>query len=361
MKRIFNFNAGPSTLALAVLEKAQQEFVDYQGKGMSILEMSHRSPEYSEVHEQAISLVKELLELPENYTVLYLGGGATLQFSMIPLNLLTKNTSCDFTLTGTWAKKALADAEKVGHVNVVFDGSENNFTRLPDPAELQLDRQSAYLHLTSNETIEGLQWQTWPDAGNVPIVCDMSSDIMSRRLPIEKFGLIYAGAQKNLGPAGVTLVIIRDDVLDACATDLTAYLSYHIHVKKNSMYNTPPVFAIYIIKLVLEGLKQMGGILAAEKLCEQRSSLLYSTINQSAEFYRCPVPGFCRSKMNVVFRLPSEDLEKTFIAEAAQQGMGGLKGHRSVGGCRASIYNSMPIEGVKALTDFMQDFAARHA
>jgi len=344
MNRIFNFNAGPSTLPLAVLEKAQQEFVDYQGKGMSILEMSHRGPEYSHVHQQAVSLVKELLELPDNYSVLFLGGGATMQFSMVPLNLLSQEKSCDFTLTGTWAKKALADAKKVGSVKLVYDGSADNFSSLPDPSDLKLDPQAAYLHLTSNETIGGLQWQSWPDAGQVPLVCDMSSDIMSRHLPPGKFGLIYAGAQKNLGPAGVGLVIIRDDVLDRCFTDLTAYLS----------------FAIYLTKLVLENLKQSGGVKAAAKLCQQRSELLYGTVEQSAGFYRCPVPTLCRSKMNVVFRLPSQDLEKTFIAQAAEQGLGGLKGHRSVGGCRASIYNAMPIEGVEALVDFMQVFASRH-
>ncbi len=360
MNRIYNFNAGPSTLPLPVLEQAQAEFVDYQGRGMSLLEMSHRSPEYDRVHTRCIELLREMLALPANYQVLLLGGGATMQFGMVPLNLLGQGRSCDFTLTGAWAKKALADARKLGKVRMVYDGSEHDFMRLPDPGALDLDPKAAYLHLTSNETIGGVQWQSWPDPGPVPMVCDMSSDILSRPLPIERFGLIYAGAQKNLGPAGLALVIIRDDVLAACVDDLPAYLRYPVHAQKGSLYNTPPVYAIYLTQLVLEWLHQQGGVAAADQLAQQRSGLLYDAIDQSTGFYSCPVSADCRSRMNIVFRLPSEELEQSFISEAQAQGMGGLKGHRSVGGCRASIYNAMPLAGATALADFMRHFAASH-
>lgn len=357
MGRIFNFNAGPSTLPLPVLEKAAGEFVEFNGKGMSIVEMSHRSPDYDAVHTNAMTLIRELLGLPDDYKVLFIGGGATMQFSMIPLNFLPKDKACDFTVTGTWAKKAFADAGKVGKVNVVYDGKEDNYLNLPKPEDLKLDPQAAYLHMTSNETIGGIQWHTFPDAGEVPVICDMSSDFMSRKLPIEKFGLIYAGAQKNAGPAGAAIVIVREDMLERCPDNQLAYLDYKIHAAKDSLYNTPPVFTIYMISLVMEWVKAQGGLAAMEKLADERSGLIYGAMEKDSEFYRCPVPAHCRSKMNVVFRLPSEDLEKQFIAEAAERGMGGLKGHRSVGGCRASIYNAMPVEGAKALADFMGEFA----
>jgi phosphoserine aminotransferase len=358
MSRIFNFSAGPSTLPLEVLQQAQEEFVEFQGAGMSLLEMSHRSPEYSEVHERATALLGQLLGLSEEYTVLFLGGGATLQFSMIPMNLLHgKQTSCDFTVTGTWAKKAVADARKVGQVRVVFDGEADRYTHIPEPSELNLDPNASYLHITSNETIGGIQWHEWPDAGSVPIVADMSSEILSRTLPLERFGLIYAGAQKNLGPAGVALVIIRKDLLERCSTHLTAYLSYRIHAEKGSRYNTPPVYPIYICKLVLERLVALGGVEEMERRSDAKSSVLYGAIDGSGGFYRSPIPARCRSKMNVVWRLPSEALEQRFIAEAAENTLSGLKGHRSVGGCRASIYNAMPAEGVDALAQFMAEFA----
>jgi phosphoserine aminotransferase len=360
MSRVYNFNPGPSTLPLPVLEKAQEELVEYQGKGMSILEMSHRSPEYTEVHNRATALLKELLEIPDDFTILFLAGGATLQFSMVPFNLLGGGKSCDFTLTGRWALKAYADASKIGKVNVVYDGEASNYSTLPDPSELTLDPDAAYLHLTSNETIGGVQWHEWPDAGDVPFVCDASSDLLSRPLPLEKFGIIYAGAQKNLGPAGTTVVIIRNDLLEACADDLTAYLSYKIHAKKGSLYNTPPVFAIYMSMLGLEWLEEQGGLPAAQQRAETRWSLLNDAIEGSGGFFRTPVPAHCRSRMNVVFRLPTEELERQFIAEAKERGLHGLKGHRSVGGCRASIYNAMPIEGAEALSAFMNEFAAEH-
>ena len=360
MSRIYNFSAGPCTLPLPALEEAQREFVDYQGKGMSLIEMSHRSKEYDAVHMGALELVRELLGLPDNYKVLLLGGGATLQFSMVPMNLLREGQSCDFTVSGSWAKKAVADARKVGKVNVVFDGADSNFMTLPKPGAMQLDPKASYLHLTSNETIGGVEWWNWPDSGDVPLVCDMSSDFMSRPFPVDKFGLIYAGAQKNVGPAGLGVVIIRDDLLERCNPDVTAYLSYPTHAGKDSLYNTPPVFTIWMMKLTLEWLKSQGGLAAAEKMAIERSSLLYDAIERNSSFYNCPVDPDCRSRMNVVFRLPSEDLEKRFVEDALAEGMSGLKGHRSVGGCRASIYNAMPLEGAKALADFMDAFAKKH-
>lgn len=357
MSRKFNFYAGPATLPLPVLEQIRDEMVDYQGMGISLIETSHRSKEYDEVHTGAILLVKELLSVPDNYKILLLGGGATLQFSMIPLNFLGEGQSCDFAVTGSWAKKAYGDSKKRGTVNVLFDGAENNFTKIPDASSLTVTPGAAYLHITSNETIQGIEWHSFPDTGDVPLIADMSSDIMSRSLPVEKFGMIYAGAQKNLGPAGVALVILREDLLKRCPDTLTAYLNYKTHVDKNSLYNTPPVFAIYTVKLVLEWVKAQGGLSAMEEMAEKRSSMIHDTMAQSNGYYSCPVDEASRSKMNVVFRLPNEDLEKKFIEEAKNEGMIGLKGHRSVGGCRASVYNAMPVEGAEKLAAFMRKFA----
>lgn len=361
MNRKYNFYAGPAALPVEVLKQIQEEMVDYKGMGLSLIETSHRSKEYDLVHNEAVSTIQELLGLPQNYKVVFLGGGATLQFSMVPLNFLTDGKTCDFTLTGSWAKKAYADAKKVGNVNVVFDGAEYKYMKLPDASSLKTNSDAAYLHITSNETIQGIQWQQFPDTGSVPLIVDMSSDMMSRPLPVEKFSMIYAGAQKNLGPAGVTLAIIRDDLLQRCPSTLTAYLNYKTHADSNSLYNTPPVFAIYALKLVMEWVKKQGGLTAMATLAEEKSSLLYNTIDQSNGYYSCPVEKANRSKMNVVFRLQNETLEKKFIEEATKEGMLGLKGHRSVGGCRASIYNAMPVEGVKALTDFMKNFAEKNS
>jgi phosphoserine aminotransferase len=360
VSRIHNFSAGPCTLPLPALESAAAELVDYQDTGMSLIEMSHRSKPYDAVHQNAIALVKELLGLPDNYQVLFLGGGATMQFGMIAMNLLHGGKSCDFTLTGAWAKKAYADAKKIGTVNVIYDGKETNYLELPDPATLNVNADAAYLHMTSNETIGGIEWHAFPDTGDVPIVCDMSSDIMSRGIPVEKFGLIYAGAQKNLGPAGMALVIIRDDVLAKCPDDLVAYLSYKLHADKGSLYNTPPVFCIYMLEKVLSWVKEQGGLDAMDKMAAERSDIIYKAIDESDGYYASPVAASCRSRMNIVWRLKSEELEKKFIAESAAQGLSGLKGHRSVGGCRASIYNAMPVAGAQALADFMADFAKKN-
>ncbi len=360
MTRKFNFYAGPATLPLPVLEQIRDEFVDYKGMGLSLVETSHRSKVYDGIHHQAMALVHELLGVPDNYKVLFLQGGATLQFAMVPLNLLGKGEHCDFTVSGRWAQKAYDDTAKLGSVQVLFDGAEDHYTSLPDPVSLKVSPGSAYLHLTSNETIGGIQWQQWPDTGAVPIVADMSSDILSRRIPVEKFGLIYAGSQKNLAPAGATVVIIRDDLLEKSQDNLPVYLSYKIHAQKDSMYNTPPVFVVYALKLVLEWVKSVGGIEEMERRADERANAIYDVIDTYPDFYHSPVARKDRSKMNVVFRLPSEDLEKRFVAETEAANMLGLKGHRSVGGCRASLYNSMPVEGAHALADFMKAFVGKY-
>lgn len=359
MKRIFNFSAGPCTLPLEVLQQAQEQFVDYQGSGMSLIEMSHRGKIVDGVHNQALALMKELLGVPDTHQVLFLGGGATLQFSMVPMNLLHGGKSADYANSGAWAKKAIADAKLLGKVNVTFDDKASNYSTLPDPGAVEVSEGAAYYHLTSNETIGGIQWQGWPTLG-VPLVADMSSDIMSREIPFEKFGLIYAGAQKNIGPAGVSVVIIRKDVLEACPDGLPVYLGYKGHAKENSMLNTPPVFQIWIIKLVLEWLKGKGGLAWASEMAKKRSGVLYDAIAGHGAFYRSPVDAKVRSTMNVVWRLPSEELEAKFVAEAKAAGFDGLKGHRSVGGIRASIYNAMPLEGVTGLAGFMADFAKKN-
>lgn len=356
MKRAFNFYAGPATLPPAVLEQAQRELVDYRGAGMSIMETSHRSAIYDEVHQACIDGIINLLGVPESHTVLLLGGGATLQFAMVPMNLANRpDASCDIIASGSWAKKAVDDAKKVCGVNIVWDGKSDGYTTLPESASVASSSGSSYFHLTSNETIQGLQWQDFPRT-EAPLVADMSSDIMSRSVPIDRFGLIYAGAQKNLGPAGVTVVIIRKDLLDRTPESVPAYLSYRTHADKNSLYNTPPVYPIYMLRLVVDWITQLGGIAAIEEINRRKAAALYAAIDGSDGFYRCPVKQEYRSAMNVVFRLPDEEAEKRFIAGAEEAGMVGLKGHRSLGGVRASIYNAMPESGVAALVEYMERF-----
>lgn len=359
MSRIYNFSAGPSTLPLEALKEVQSQLLDYQNTGMSIIEMSHRSKPVVEVQEAALQLFRDLLNLPENYEVLFLGGGATMQFGMLAMNLLAGGKSCDFIHSGAWAKKALTDAKTVGSVNVLFDGKESNYSTLPDVSSVKSSEGSAYLHLTSNETIGGIQFKDFPTV-EAPLVADMSSDILSRPLPIEKFGVIYAGAQKNIGPAGLAVTIMRKDLLESCPDNLPSYLNYKKHAANGSMLNTPPVFAVYMVKLILERLKANGGVEKAQAVAAERSGLIYAAMDNNAGFYSSPVGKDIRSEMNIVFRLPSEDLEATFIKEATAEGLSGLKGHRSVGGCRASVYNAMPMEGAKALADFMTDFAAKN-
>jgi phosphoserine aminotransferase len=359
--RKYNFYAGPSTLPVEVLEELQEELADYHGEGLSMIETSHRSPMYDRVHEETIELFHELMGIPENYKVLFIGGGATLQFGMLPMNLLKPDTVGEYVKSGSWAGKAISDARTIGQVRIVWDGKDSGYTALPDPASLNPGEDAAYLHLTSNETIGGVQWKAFPKTGDIPLVADMSSDILSRSFDVRDFGLIYAGAQKNIGPAGVTVVIIRDDLAAASPENLPAYLRYKIHAEKNSLYNTPPVFAIYAINKVLKWLKVRGGVAGIEKLNAQKAEAIYSVIDGNPGFYSSPVEKNIRSHMNVVFRLPSEELEKEFIARTKDRGMLGLKGHRDVGGCRASLYNALPLEGARVLADFMKDFAAEKA
>lgn len=358
--RNHNFYAGPSTLPVPVLEELRDQIADHNGMGLSLIETSHRSREYDEVHHSAMEGIRSHLSVPQGYDVLFLGGGATLQFGMIPLNYLPADGHCDFVASGSWAAKAISDAEKVGGVNLLFDGEETNFTTLPDPVALRPSLDSSYVHITSNETIQGLQWKNFPDTGEVPLVADMSSDILSRPIDISKFDLIYAGAQKNLGPAGVTLVIVSRKLQERSTVTLPAYLDYRTHAGKESLYNTPPVFPIYALSLVMKWITDQGGTAAIARRNEEKASVVYDAIEKSGDFYSCPVDPRYRSNMNIVFRLPTEDLEAEFINAAAERNMVGLKGHRSVGGIRASLYNALPLESALALATLMDEFAQRN-
>jgi len=357
LNRVFNFNPGPSTLPLEALENAQSELLDFQGSGISILEHSHRGKEYDSVHNQAIEFAKQLLSIPADYEVLFMQGGASSQFALIPMNLIPEGRSADYILTGSWSKKAFAEAKILADVRVAADASsDGSFRSIPKQSDLNLDSKASYCHITSNNTIAGTQYSSFPDTGPVPLIADMSSDIMSRPIDVSKFGLIYAGAQKNLGPSGVTLVIIRRDLIDRCRTDIPSIFSYPTHVKKNSLYNTPPCFNIYFVGEVLKVVKARGGLAQVEKDNLSKANLLYEFIDSHSDYYRNPIDKDSRSLMNVVFRLPSEQLESKFVAESKSAGLHGLKGHRSVGGCRASLYNAMPIEGVQKLVAFMSSF-----
>lgn len=358
--RIWNFNPGPATLPLSVLEKAKEEIPDYQNTGMAVMELSHRSKEYAAIHADAKSLMIELFQIPENYKVLFLQGGASLQFAMAPMNLLTQGKAADYIVTGSWSKKALKEAKIAGTVNVAGSSEDTNFNRIPKQGDLKLDPNAVYCHITSNNTISGTQYQTFPDTGNVPIVADMSSDILSRKINFGKFGMIYAGAQKNLGPSGVTVVIIRDDLVEASRDDIPTLLQYKTHVDKDSLFNTPPTYSIYLVKLVLEWVKSLGGLDAVEKRNREKADLLYGTIDDNPDFFKGATEKESRSWMNATFRLPSEELEAKFIAEGLAAGFGGLKGHRSVGGIRVSMYNAMEPEGIRELTEFMKDFAQKN-
>lgn len=360
MGRKFNFNPGPATLPLEVLETLQKNIVEYDNAGMSILEMSHRSPEYSEVHYGAANKFRKIFSIPDDFTILFLGGGATLQFSMVPMNFLGEGKTADYIITGTWSKKALKDASLVGNAVVAASSEDDKFTRIPKQEELKLNPDADYVHITTNNTIAGTQFQTFPETGSVPIFADMSSDILSRSIDFSKFGLIYAGAQKNIGPAGVTVIIIKKDLLEKANDGLTAYLSYKIHAPKDSLYNTPPVFAIYSFNLVLDWIENQGGLKAIEATNKQKGELLYGAMDADLDFFRGTVEKDSRSLMNVTMRLPSEELEKEFIAQAALEGLHGLKGHRSVGGIRASMYNAMPLAGIEKLVQFMKNFKAKH-
>jgi len=353
--RVHNFCAGPCTLPLEVLEEAQQEFVDYHGTGMSLIEMSHRAPEYDAVHMEATQLARDVFRVPDEFAVLFLQGGATLQFSMIPMNILRAGEKGAYVGSGAWATGAYNDGRKYGDVYLAWDGKDNGYTRMPATDEIEIQAGTRYLHITSNETIGGIRMVEWPDV-EVPLIGDMSSDYMSRPIPWDKFDLVYGGAQKNLGPAGAAIVFIRKSILPELNTDIGAYLQYGIHVEKDSLFNTPPVFTIYMIGKVLKWMKDKGGLDVIEREAAEKAGRLYSVIDDSDGWYSCPVAAENRSHMNVVFRLPSEDLEKKFLKESDAAGLKNLKGHRSVGGCRASIYNALPMESVEALVRFMEQF-----
>lgn len=362
-QRAYNFNAGPAALPLEVLEQAQAEFVDYKGLGMSIMEISHRSKSFEEVNEETQQRVRRLLRLSDDYKVLFLQGGATTQFSMVPMNLLHSGKTANYVMTGTWAEKAIDEAKKVGEVRIVASGEDSGFTKIPDMTQIteNMDRDAAYLHLTSNETIAGSQFADFPKTGGVPLVVDMSSDILSRPLDAERFSLIYAGAQKNLGPSGVTLVIIKESLIQDASATLPTMLRYDTYSKNNSLYNTPPVYSIYMMNLVLQWIDKQGGLDAIYDHNKRKAALIYDVIDSSEGFYSGLVDTDSRSLMNITFRTEDPQLEEQFLQEAAQQGFVGLKGHRSVGHIRASTYNAVPYESCKTLAQFMTDFRNRHA
>ena len=357
--RIFNFSAGPATLPLEVLEQAQRDLVALPGVGMSILEVSHRSKPFEDILEGCEADLRTLAGIPDGYRVLFLQGGASLQFSMVPMNILPPGGSADYVVTGAWSQKAVKEARRVAGVRIAATTEADNFTHVPGQSELQLDPAAAYVHYTTNNTIFGTEFHYVPDTGAVPLVADASSDIFSGPIDVGKFALIYAGAQKNLAPAGVTLVIVRDDMLKRTPSTLPTMLQYGVHVENKSMYNTPPVFAIYVMRLVLAWLLKRGGLEAIERKNIRKADKLYAEIDRT-EFYRGHARKDSRSRMNVTFRLPTEELEKKFAKDATAEGLDGLKGHRSVGGMRASIYNAFPEEGVDALVQFMQEFQRRH-
>ena len=357
---IYNFSAGPAVLPKEVLQQAQAEMLDWHGSGMSVMEMSHRGKEFMGIHAQAIADFRELLNIPENYKVLFLQGGASQQFAMVPMNLLRGKTSADYLNTGEWSKKAIKEAKRFCDVNVVAAGAEQNFSSIPAFDTWQCDSNAAYLHYTPNETIGGVEFNWLPESGDVPLVADMSSCILSRPIDVSKYALIYAGAQKNIGPAGLTIVIVRDDLIGQAAIGTPAMLDYKIHADNDSMYNTPPTFGIYMAGLVFQMLKRQGGLAAMEKTNIAKAELLYAAIDSSEGFYNCPVAKSDRSRMNVPFTLKDASLDGEFIKQADARGLLQLKGHRSVGGMRASIYNAMPMEGVQALVKFMNGFSTKN-
>lgn len=359
-ERVYNFNPGPATLPLEVLEQAQRELLSYQTTGMSILEMSHRSKPYENIHKQAEASIKEMLGVGDNYRVLFLQGGASSQFSMIPMNFLPEGHTADYIVTGSFAEKAWQEAKLIGKTHVAASTAESNYRRVPAVSEILLSESPAYVHFTSNNTIFGTQWKTYPKAGAIPLIVDMSSDILSRPVDGNQFALIYAGAQKNLGVAGVTIVIIRQDLLEACPKTLPSMLRYDIQAKNDSLYNTPPGFSVYMANLSLEWLKRQGGPAGIERHNQVKAALVYDAIDNSGGFYSGHAEKESRSLMNITFRLPSVELEELFAKEATTAGLAGLKGHRSVGGIRASIYNAMSKAGCQALADFMTEFKRKN-
>ncbi len=360
MSKVYNFNAGPAILPQAVLERARAELLDYQGRGMSIMEMSHRSKEFEAINSGAEAAFKRLIGVGDDYRVLFVQGGASTQFAMLPMNFLPPGGAADYIVTGAWGEKAQEEASKFGRANIAASTKDSNYSRNPRADEITLSDDAAYVHLTSNETIQGVQFPAFPDVGAHPLVADMSSDILSRPIDASKFALIYAGAQKNLGPSGVTVVLIRQSWLDTAAKTPPTMLRYGTHAKNNSLYNTPPVFGVYMLNLVLEWIEENGGVEGMAARNEQKAAIIYNAIDGSNGFYRGHAAPADRSRMNVTFRLPSEALEKQFVAESVAANMVGLAGHRSVGGIRASIYNAMTPEGCQALAAFMGEFARKN-
>ncbi|WP_276354619.1 3-phosphoserine/phosphohydroxythreonine transaminase [Cohnella caldifontis] len=358
--RAYNFNAGPAALPLEVLRQAQEQFVEFEGTGMSLMEMSHRGKVYESVHYEAEKLLRELAGIPDGYKVLFLQGGASTQFAMVPMNLAAPGRKAAYVHTGAWAGKAIKEAKLFSEVAIAASTEADAFMRIPSADELNIPDNAAYLHLTSNETIGGTQWAEYPDTGSVPLVADMSSDILCRPLNVSQFGLIYAGAQKNLGPSGVTIVIVREDLIGQPAQPVPTMLQFATHAKSDSLYNTPPTFAVYMVNLVLKWLKDKGGTAAMERINREKAGLLYQEIDGSGGFYRGCAQAGSRSLMNVTFRMANEELEKQFVKESEAAGFVGLKGHRDVGGLRASIYNAVPLESVQALASFMRDFKQRN-
>ncbi|MFZ4451860.1 3-phosphoserine/phosphohydroxythreonine transaminase [Salibacterium aidingense] len=360
MPRAHNFNAGPAALPEEVLEHAREELVDFNATGMSVMELSHRSADYEAVHNEAIAGIKELLNVPEDYEVLLLQGGASLQFPMIPMNFLPENQTANYVLTGSWSEKALKEAKLLGRTKTGASSGESNYTYIPDVKDIDIDKNDAYVHITSNNTIFGTQWHNFPQTGAAPLIADMSSDILSRPIPVEDFSLLYAGAQKNLGPSGVTVIIIKKEMLKQTPDTVPTVLRYDTHADKNSLYNTPPTFAVYMLNNVLKWIKRHGGAEGMKKRNEEKAELLYHTIDNSNGFYTGHAEKESRSAMNVTFNLPEEELNKKFLQEAQNAGFTGLNGHRSVGGCRASLYNAVSLESCEALQTFMEQFQKNH-
>jgi len=359
-KRIYNFAAGPAILPEPVLKEAQEQLWALPGVGMSILEISHRSKTFDKIMAEAKEGLKSLLSISDDYELLFLQGGASLQFSMVPLNLMVKNKKADYIVTGSWSKKAVKEAKRVGTVNIAASTEEGNFKRIPKQEELKLDPQADYVHFTSNNTIFGTQFQKEPEVGNLPLVCDASSDILHKKIDVNKYALIYAGAQKNMGPSGVTFIILRKDMLERSSDSLHTMLNYKIHVENGSLYNTPNTFGIYIIALVAKWLKNLGGLDGMYKINKEKADLLYKCIDESGGYYKGHADKDSRSLMNITFNLATEELEKKLVSEATAAGFDGLKGHRSVGGLRASIYNAFPKKGVEDLVGFMKDFQKKN-
>ncbi|WP_226087118.1 3-phosphoserine/phosphohydroxythreonine transaminase [Mesobacillus sp. S13] len=360
MKRALNFNAGPAALPEAVLAKAEKEMMNYQSLGMGVMELSHRSKEFEDINDRTNSLLRNLLSIPDDYEVLLLQGGASLQFSMVPMNLLEEGASASYVLTGTWSEKALKEAQKIGNAVIAASSKHGNYKSIPSLSEFDIPAGSSYLHITTNNTIYGTQWHTLPESLNIPLVADMSSDILSRPVNVSSFGLIYAGAQKNLGPSGVTVVIIRKDLLKRSKPELPSMLNYQVYSESKSLYNTPPTLSIYFLMLVLEWAEELGGVKQLEMMNKEKAALLYDVIDRSEGFYKGHAEKQSRSLMNITFTLDNEDLTSVFLREAEESGFIGLAGHRSVGGCRASTYNAVPLENIEKLADFMNYFRNRN-